>query len=59
MLKKSASRFCSFGLFSLSGLFGCMHKTNQIDQTNEIDQIDRRCQFRLLRDSELKFRSSL
>ncbi len=27
MLKKSASLACSFGLFGLSGLFGCMKLT--------------------------------
>ena len=50
MLKKSASRSCSFGLFGLSrlsglsrvfGFSGSRNKTNQIDQMNQTDQIIR------------------
>ena len=33
MLKKSASPSCSFGLFGLSGLFGCIRLTRWIRQT--------------------------
>jgi len=33
MLKKSASLSCSFGLFGLSGVFGCMRLTRWTRQT--------------------------
>jgi hypothetical protein len=39
MLKKSASLSCSFGLFGLSGLFGCMRLTVWTRQTGLVPDV--------------------
>ena len=39
MLKKSASPSCSFGLFGLSGLFGCMRLTVWTRQTGLVPDV--------------------
>ena len=39
MLKKSASLSCSFSLFGLSGLFGCMRLTRWTRQTGLVPNV--------------------
>jgi hypothetical protein len=40
MLKKSASLSCSFGLFGLSGVFGCMRLTRQTGLVPDMQAIE-------------------
>jgi hypothetical protein len=40
MLKMSASLSCSFGLFGLSGLFGCMRLTRQSGLAPHVQTIE-------------------